>query len=573
MKIKSIRWRNIFSYGNKEEVIDFSDEGTLWQLTGVSGAGKTSLLSIPKLLLYGKTEDDKGKPVSVNEIANWINGKGWIRGEIEVGSDLYVIERTFSPSSLSVYKNGEQIDRAGKKDVQNTIDTEILKGMSYNIFTNLMTLSLNGGKSFISMTPDDKRKIIDKIFSLEIINKVYEYIKRDKKELGNAINIANSQVFTIDSNIRLSEQKLTEIKEQAQTSNSDKIVELEKQINEYNERIAKADALYNDQVQQKQDAEKKSRDAANAISNAYGNVSKAKYDVNAIESKINLFSQSKCPTCGTPFTGKAVDTLRESLQAELAAAKQKQEEAEKFYNDLVQYKAEVDAAVSNFSANINKIYAKKLELEKGKQSVLSALNHVKEAVTSSAEYSAIEQIIEENKKTKTEVETDIAKSNSKMSILDIMDKLYSSDGIKRIMMQDNLPLLNADIAKTLQDIHFPYQLEFDDNFDPHIKYLGKDVKAPNLSTGEHKKIDAVVVCALLIFLKRRYPQVNLVCLDETVSSLDYESSSNVITKLKELAKEMNIHIFIVSHTQLNESLFDKKIVVTKNSGFSEIEVS
>lgn len=573
MKIKSIRWRNIFSYGNKEEVIDFSDEGTLWQLTGVSGAGKTSLLSIPKLLLYGKTEDDKGKPVSVNEIANWINGKGWIRGEIEVGNDLYVIERTFSPSSLSVYKNGEQIDRAGKKDIQNTIDTEILKGMSYNIFTNLMTLSLNGGKSFISMTPDDKRKIIDKIFSLEIINKVYEYIKRDKKELGNAINIANSQVFTIDSNIRLSEQKLTEIKEQAQTSNSDKIAELEKQINEYNERIAKADALYNDQMQQKQDAEKKSRDAANAISNAYGNVSKAKYDVNAIEGKINLFSQSKCPTCGTPFTGNAFDTLRDSLQAELAAAKQKQEEAEKFYNDLVQYKAEVDTVVSNFSSNINKIYVKKLELEKGKQSVLSTLNHIKEAVTSRAEYNAIEQIIEENKKTKAEVEIDITKSNSKMSILDIMDKLYSSDGIKRIMMQDNLPLLNADIAKTLQDIHFPYQLEFDDNFDPHIKYLGKDVKAPNLSTGEHKKIDAVVVCALLIFLKRRYPQVNLVCLDETVSSLDYESSSNVITKLKELAKEMNIHIFIVSHTQLNESLFDKKIVVTKNSGFSEIEVS
>ena len=159
-----------------------------------------------------------------------------------------------------------------------------------------------------------------------------------------------------------------------------------------------------------------------------------------------------------------------------------------------------------------------------------------------------------------------------MGILEIMDKLYSSDGIKRVMMKDNLPLLNADIAKTLQDIHFPYQLEFDDNFDPHIKHMGQEVKPQNLSTGEHKKIDAAVVCALLIFLKRRYPQINLICLDETVSSLDYESSSNIISKLKEIAKEMNIHIFIVSHTQLNESLFNKKITVVKNSGFSEITV-
>ncbi len=573
MKIKCIRWRNIFSYGNKEEVINFSDEGALWQLSGISGAGKSSLLSIPKLLLYGKTEDDKGKPISVNEISNWVNGKGWIQGEIESDNDLYVVERTFSPSSLIVYKNGEQIDRAGKKDMQNIIDTEILKGMSYHIFTNLMTLSLNGGKSFISMTPSDKREIIDKIFSLEIINKVYEYIKRDKKEIGNAINIANSQINTINSNIKLSEQKLVDLKTQVETFNAEKISELEKSIKEYNERLLKLDNLYKEQVEQKQNAEKKSKDAYVAVQNAYADVFQNKMNVNSIEEKIKLFSQSKCPTCGTPFTGDSFDMLRESLQIELINANQKRDDSEKFYNDLVQYKADIDTIISNFSNNINKINDKKINLEKEKQSVVTSLNHINQNMKGGLEYNAIEQIIEENKKTKKEVESDIINSNSKMSILDIMDKLYSSDGIKRIMMQDNLPLLNADIAKTLQDIHFPYQLEFDDNFDSHIKYLGKDVKAPNLSTGEHKKIDAAVVCALLIFLKRRYPQVNLVCLDETVSSLDYESSSNVIAKLKELAKEMNIHIFIVSHTQLNESLFDKKITVTKNSGFSEITIN
>ena len=75
---------------------------------------------------------------------------------------------------------------------------------------------------------------------------------------------------------------------------------------------------------------------------------------------------------------------------ELTAAKQKQEEAEKFYNDLVQYKSDVDAIISSFSTNIGKIYAKKLELEKGKQSVVSTLSHIKESMTSSAEYGAIE---------------------------------------------------------------------------------------------------------------------------------------------------------------------------------------
>lgn len=570
MKIKSIKWRNIFSYGNREVSLDFDDEGTLWQLTGVSGAGKTSLLSIPKLLFFGKTEDDHNKPISVNDIANWTNKKGWIRGEVVSGNDTYVIERTFSPSSLSVWKNGEQIDRAGKKDMQNTIDTEILKGMPYHIFTNLMTLSLNGGKSFISMTPADKREIIDKIFSLEIINKIYEYIKRDKKELGNAINIANGQIYSLDNNIKMSEQKLEELKQNTDKSNEDKIKEYEAEIVKYDERIQKAIDLYNEQTQLKVKADETYQKAINGINAANVDLTKAMVEVNNIEAKIKLFEQNKCPTCGTPFTGDSFDKLRESLHQELKSAISVRDDAQKIYDGFVTYKAETEASVRQYADNMNKIFSKKAELERGKQSYVSALAILRNTVVSSGEYTAISQIIEETRKNKEEVEKDVKVSNSKMGILEIMDKLYSSDGIKRVMMKDNLPLLNADIAKTLLDIHFPYQLEFDDNFDPHIRHMGQEVKPQNLSTGEHKKIDAAVVCALLIFLKRRYPQINLICLDETVSSLDYESSSNIISKLKEIAKEMNIHIFIVSHTQLNESLFNKKITVVKNSGFSEI---
>lgn len=573
MKIKNIKWRNIFSYGNKEESLDFGDNGTLWQLTGVSGAGKTSLLSIPKLLFFGKAEDDDGKPISVNDIANWINKKGWIRGEVESGSDTYVIERTFSPSSLTVYKNGEQIDRAAKKDMQSVIDTEILKGMPYHIFANLMTLSLNGGKSFIAMTPSDKREIIDKIFSLEIINKVYEYIKRDKKELGNAINIANGQIYSLESNIKMSEQKLNELKQNADKSNEDKIKECETEIANYDARISKAVELYNGQLALRNTADETYQKALSGMHAANVDLTKAQIEVKKIEDKIKLFEQNKCPTCGTPFIGDTFDKLRDELRNELQSATQVMNDAKKIYDGFVTYKAESETAVRQYTDNMNKILMKKTELEKGKQNYVSTLNMLRNSVVSSGEYTAIEQIIEETKKNKSEVENDVRESNSKMGVLDIMDKLYSSDGIKRIMMRDNLPLLNSDIAQTLQDIHFPYQLEFDENFDPHIKYMGQDRKPQNLSTGEHKKIDAAVVCALLVFLKRRYPQINLICLDETVSSLDYESSSNIIAKLKELAKEMNIHIFIVSHTQLNESLFDKKITVEKTSGFSDITVS
>ena len=204
MKIVKIEWRNIFSYGNKIEELDFSGDGKLWQLSGRSGSGKSSLLTIPKLLLYGKTEGSDGKAVKMGAIANRINKNGWIRGTIINGQNEFVIERTFSPQSLVVYKNGENLDKAGLKDMQGIIDNEILDNLPYHIFSNVMTLSLNNFKSFVSMSPGDKRQIIDKIFSLEILNKVYELVKRDMRDLGNIINMSNSQIYSLDQTIKTS---------------------------------------------------------------------------------------------------------------------------------------------------------------------------------------------------------------------------------------------------------------------------------------------------------------------------------------------------------------------------------
>ena len=212
MKILKLEWRNIFSYGDDITEIDFGDTAKLWQLTGESGSGKSSMLTVPKLLLFGKTEGSDGKPVNVSEIANWVNKKGWIRGTIQKGNDIFVIERTFVPQGLSVTKNGESLDKAGLKNMQTIIETEVLDNMPYHIFSNVMILSLNNFKSFVSMSPADKRQIIDKIFELEIINKVHELVKKDMRDLGNQINISNSQVYSLDQTIKTSTEQLDNVK-------------------------------------------------------------------------------------------------------------------------------------------------------------------------------------------------------------------------------------------------------------------------------------------------------------------------------------------------------------------------
>jgi hypothetical protein len=47
------------------------------------------------------------------------------------------------------------------------------------------------------MSPADRKQIIDRVFDLEIINIVYENIKKDMRDLGNSINADNSTIFSL----------------------------------------------------------------------------------------------------------------------------------------------------------------------------------------------------------------------------------------------------------------------------------------------------------------------------------------------------------------------------------------
>lgn len=556
MRIEKIEWRNIFSYGNKIETLDLGSEGKLWQLSGVSGSGKSSLLTIPKLLLYGKTEGSGGKTMKLSAIANRVNKNGWIRGTIKHNQDTYVIERTFSPQSLTVYKNGQDLDKAGLKDMQGIIDNEILDNMPYHIFANVMTLSLNNFKSFVSMTPADKRQIIDKIFSLEIINKVHELIKRDMRDLGNAINISNSQIFSLEQTIKTSTDELNSLSNKHAEENKNTLEDLKARAEKAAELYAAQQEIYNQQYNKYNEI----LSTETALKQTLAGQIK---DCNITQQKINLFNQDKCPTCGTAFNSDEFVELKEKLQQTYAEQYSMYDATNKQLQALLQAKNEIWSVMQSLQENLNKIRTKQNE-------ILSEARGIELSAQKTGEFQSIQKIISDTQQTKKTIEKEITSSNKKMGLLTILEEQYSADGIKRQMMQSFIPTLNEEIATALSRLGFPYTLEFDDNFDPHLESLGESIETETLSVGEHKKVDLIVLCAILKMLKRKYPQINLICLDETVSSLDYESSTDIISYLKEISSTMGLNVFIVSHTQLEESLFDVRILVTKNAGFSEL---
>ena len=137
MKIEKIEFKNLFSYGEQVQEINYDDTGKLILLKGQSGAGKSAILSMPCLLLYGKLEK-----VPKTSIANRINKNGWMRGTIKQGQHTYVIERKFSPNAVTVFKDGENIENYGSKDAQSFIDQEIID-IPQATYSNMISIFCN----------------------------------------------------------------------------------------------------------------------------------------------------------------------------------------------------------------------------------------------------------------------------------------------------------------------------------------------------------------------------------------------------------------------------------------------
>lgn len=544
MFFTKIEWKNIFAYGEEVQTLEYDSTGKLILLKGQSGSGKTAILSLPVLVLYGKLAN-----VNKTSIANRVNKNGWIRGTLIKNNHTYVIERKFTPNALTVFKDDVNIENYGTKDAQAYIDNEIIE-IPQATFNNMISISMKKFKSFLTMSPADRKQIIDRVFNLEIVNVVYENLKKDMRDLGNSINSDNTSLFQLNQTIMNANQELIKIQEKQKTQ------ETQQQIDENNVKIAENNVkLQKLQEGYKQYAQKQQEINMNIQTIKRGQIENT-MSINQLQEKINLYNQEKCPTCGTSFTGANYDEIKQKLH-ELKAQKdeitlklnQKLQELANNVNQVNEYLQKITAAVQTIQADTTK---------------LQNSNYlIQQSMKVSGEYQAVQNIINKTTEQITTIKTALEEKNQNMIDMQNLCVVYSIEGVKQKVINNYLPLLNKEIAQNLDLLNFPYQLEFDSKFDPNLKDIGMPVPVDTLSDGEMTRVDIVVLCSLFKLLKRRYPNINILSIDELVSFLDVANSQILLKFLNNFAKSMNLNIFVVSHVNIDTECFDKCIEVTR----------
>jgi ABC-type multidrug transport system ATPase subunit len=82
----------------------------------------------------------------------------------------------------------------------------------------------------------------------------------------------------------------------------------------------------------------------------------------------------------------------------------------------------------------------------------------------------------------------------------------------------------------------------------------------------------VALCELIRVMKTRYPNVNLLFLDEVLDGLDAHGVQSILKILRRTCYELQLNTFIISWNPLPREMFDYVVLVDKKNGFSSLSV-
>ena len=552
MRINSIEIKNFTSYGNHPQKIEFSEDGLLHLLTAPNGSGKSSLSNAIVFAIYGKVEGFK-----LGDLPNRINGELLVKIELTCGSKDVVIERGIAPNVFNLWVNGIEYDRAGKSNVQDYIENELI-GIPFHVFKNIIILSVNDFKSFITMNSSDKKKIIDKIFGFSIINEMFQKVKERRKEVKLKLNEYNASINQLKDSIEKLKSSIQNLKDKEKEVSEERLKGLKEELQERENNLI--------------DLQEKFKDLSGKstkLNEANDKLYKAKVDRNStakqLKNSLALYENSQCPTCKSPLDTDEHLELKKKLEEELKSIIDEY----KKYSDKLE---EVKTKQEKLKQGENKLN----QLLNVTSSEIKGLEHKIQLEKNVDNTDSIHEFQDLQKKFTNDVKDNAKKvlvSKEQDSFYEVVEEILSENGVKQLIIKNILPVLNSNIKFLCKEMHLHFNIEFDENFDCNISYVGSKVNPSTMSTGEKKKVDFAVLIAIIEIFKKKYPQMNLLFLDEIFSSVDEDGRYAILKILGSRIKDLGINTFVINHSVLPSELFDKHMTIVKENGFSKIQQS
>lgn len=552
MRLTKIEWRNFASYGNKIQNLQFDENSGLYLVVGENGAGKSSISDVITFGLYGKLEGKKLK-----DIPNRINGNAWVRITFTSNGEEYMVERGLDPSLFNLYVNGALYDKAGSRSVQDYLTEDIIQIPNY-VFNNTISLSINDFKSFLKMSPADKKSIIDKIFGFYVINEMKDLLKEEAKSIKENLIRLSAEIDSLSKTLAKTQNELESLSKKIKEDSKEKISDLETKIKKFNELLD----LHNKKVKEFSSIE---TEISDEYKKNYILLIESKNSLKGIEDKIKFYQNDKCPTCTSDLAGVYHDGIKEELNKNLKIFSDQVKEYQDLNDEIQKREREIKTQKLDLNSKGNKITVNinsaKDELRKIKADLIapSALDSLRKLSENSREGIQIHG----EERTKEERKSEWIKK---------IEEILGEKGVKQLALKSILPSLNSHIADLMISLHLPYTVRFDEDFNASIIHMGEEISISTLSTGEMKKVDFAVLLSVLKLMKIRFSSINLLFLDEIFSSIDPDGVYTILTTLRKICDDLGLNVFVINHAPMPTEIFDYRVDIHKRNNFSDLQI-
>lgn len=524
MIIRSIKIKNFKSVGELE--LNFTNLKGVYEISGLVGAGKTT---IGEAILYGLFGTIKHK--NNRDLVRWGCKESEITLDLFSKNMNITIHRTIkgNASTVSASADGETIISTNKKDIQNQLENDYYD-VSRVVIETLLIISFNNFKSISSMNVRDTRDFLDKVFNMNV--------------LTDYVSICNDFVKELQVEERISTNNISNYENQIKTINDMKALSLISD-NEYEHAIAVCDEINNKLQDVKCRQTTELAKLRKSIDSLKGNYQVAVNTRKDVMRQIEFIKKEICPTCGAKISKDNLDVLTSNLES--------------LNNKIKQLENSIKTKLSEYSNAENEFIESANNLNKDKISYENTIaNYKHQKLMLKAYENTISDIgsLYENEKIKLEnIKKDICDYSKLARILNTDTRIN--------IMKNIVPILNRNIEYYSYKLGLAYNIVFDDEFSCSISHFDKkDIPISNLSTGQGKIIDMIIILAIIKLLMKSMNS-NVLFLDELFSNIDNELKDTVCKLLKDDIGD-DFLIFIISHSGLSDDMVNGKIIVERD---------
>jgi DNA repair exonuclease SbcCD ATPase subunit len=566
------------SVGNATQGIDF-DRRDLTLVLGENldlggdgsrnGTGKTTIINALSYALYGTALSNIRK----DNLVNKTNGKNMMVSlDFAVAGQDYRIERGRKPNVLKFYVNDHEqeiIDDAqgDSRETQGTIERTL--GLSHDMFRHILALNTYT-EPFLSLKANDQRTIIEQLLGITMLSERAEKIKELNRSTKDSVTQEEFRIRAVqEANKRIEEQIESLRKRQRMwiSKQTEDVAKLESAIASLEHIDIEAELSAHKALTEYNSLVKERADVQKSLTRARLDQAREMKASDKLAAEVAALLEHKCHACG--------QDLHDDKHEAIIVAKQ---------NEFDTACVEVDL----LGVGIMELENELEDLgEPGSQPVVfydtleDALNHRnsvealrKELATRSVETDPYgEQIVDMQNQALQEVTYDHMNELSRLQEHQefLLKLLTSKDSfIRKKIIEQNLSYLNSRLTHYLDRIGLPHTVVFQNDLSVSIEELGRELDFDNLSRGERNRLILSMSWAFRDVFESLYQPINLLFIDEMIDNgLDTQGVESALALLKQMSRERNKSIWLVSHRDELAGRVENILKVIKSNGFTE----